>query len=336
MAASRAHSAHTEPAAASASQRKALSAAAQWVAQLGAEDASSADHRAWQDWYRADPDHQWAWSRVQALQTRLRAVPGTLSAATLHLAQRQRAPQPQLDRRAVLKGLGALTVSAWLGYELAPWQTLRADYRTAVGETQATTLPDGTRIVLDTRSAVRVDFDTRQRRLHLLSGEVLIETAKDPSPHYRPFTVHAAHGEVQALGTRFSVRQDAESTRVVVLQDTVEVRPRLGTALPLRLRAGQQVRFSDKTVSAPAAADESLVAWVDRRLVISDWRLADFVTELNRYRSGWLRCDPAVAQLRLSGAFPLHNTDQALLAVERALPVSAQYRSRYWVTLQSR
>ena len=62
-------------------------------------------------------------------------------------------------------------------------------------------------------------------------------------------------------------------------------------------------------------------------------RLADFVQELSRYRPGWLRCDPAVADLRVSGVFQIDDTDRALAAVAHALPVRVERRTRYWVTL---
>ena len=64
--------------------------------------------------------------------------------------------------------------------------------------------------------------------------------------------------------------------------------------------------------------------------------LSAFARELNRYRPGWVRCDPQVADLLISGAFQLSDTDLVLSAVARALPVSVVYRTRYWVTLQPR
>ncbi|KAG1059180.1 hypothetical protein G6F40_018182 [Rhizopus arrhizus] len=63
-------------------------------------------------------------------------------------------------------------------------------------------------------------------------------------------------------------------------------------------------------------------------------RLDAFVDELSRYRKGRLVCDPAVAGLRISGSFPLGDTDRVLAAVERALPVRADRYTRYWVVLR--
>ena len=40
-------------------------------------------------------------------------------------------------------------------------------------------------------------------------------------------------------------------------------------------------------------------------LSFSDKPLGEVIATLSRYRNGVLRCDPAVAGLRLSGTFPL-------------------------------
>jgi transmembrane sensor len=319
-----------------AAQREALSAAAQWYAQFEGGETNAVEQRAWQAWREASPVNKWAWSRMEALRARLREMPGPLSAATLRIAAGQRAEGAVLNRRAVLKGMVSAMAVSWLGYELVPWMNLRADYTADAGATRAATLADGTRIVLDVRSAVRVDFDAGQRRLHLLAGEVLVETGRDPSPTYRPFTVHTAQGSLRALGTRFAVRQQGEATRLGVLEHEVEITPRDSTSTTTRLRAGQQAWFTADSVGDVRSADERLIAWTEGRLAVSDWTLAEFVAELGRYRSGWLRCDPKIAELRISGAFPLRDTDAALRAVEHALPVVARYRTPYWVTLQPR
>ena len=68
-------------------------------------------------------------------------------------------------------------------------------------------------------------------------------------------------------------------------------------------------------------------------LSFSDKPLGDVIATLSRYRHGILRCDPAVAGLRLTGTFPLGNTDAVLNAIAKTLPVKIQFVTRYWVTL---
>ena len=46
--------------------------------------------------------------------------------------------------------------------------------------------------------------------------------------------------------------------------------------------------------------------------------------ELARYRHGWLRCDPAIAHLEVSGVFQLDDIDQARSALSDSLPVRVE------------
>ena len=71
-------------------------------------------------------------------------------------------------------------------------------------------------------------------------------------------------------------------------------------------------------------------------LAARNWRLADLVAELARYRRGFLRCDPAVAELRVSGAFPVNDTDAGLRLLEKTLPVRIHRITPYWVTVAAR
>ena len=62
--------------------------------------------------------------------------------------------------------------------------------------------------------------------------------------------------------------------------------------------------------------------------------LADFIAELARYRKGFVRCDPAIADLRISGAFPISDTQRTLNMLVQTYPVLATgHLSGYWVTL---
>lgn len=62
-------------------------------------------------------------------------------------------------------------------------------------------------------------------------------------------------------------------------------------------------------------------SWTKGILSFSDKPLGEVIATLSRYRNGVLRCDPAVAGLRLSGTFPLKNTDAILNVIAQTLPV---------------
>ena len=101
----------------------------------------------------------------------------------------------------------------------------------------------------------------------------------------------------------------------------------------MRLNAGQQARFSRAHIEAPQAAQSWFADWTRGSLIIDGWRLEDVVRELARYRAGRLNCDPAIADMRVSGVFPLKDTDKALAVITRAFPVRVSGMTRYWVNL---
>ena len=110
-------------------------------------------------------------------------------------------------------------------------------------EIRALTLPDGTRLTLSTGTAIDLRFDANARLVLLLAGEILVATAPDPAATPRPFRVRGRHGTVQALGTRFTVREDDEDARVAVFEGAVEIRPAGAPDAAIRLDAGQGSRF---------------------------------------------------------------------------------------------
>ncbi|WP_193385242.1 FecR family protein, partial [Rubrivivax gelatinosus] len=100
-------------------------------------------------------------------------------------------------------------------------------------------LADGTRLALNSGSAVDLRYGATERRLVLRRGEILVETAPDPSR--RPFVVQTGAGELRPLGTRFRVRDRGEEFELAVYEGAVEVRPATGAARVLA--AGEQARF---------------------------------------------------------------------------------------------
>lgn len=80
-----------------------------------------------------------------------------------------------------------------------------------------------------------------------------------------------------------------------------------------------------------SALDEP--AWIKGQLVADNVRLVDFIEELSRYRPGILRCDRAVAELRISGVFRVADTDEVLGILRRTLPIRLAQVTGYWVTV---
>lgn len=316
--------AHAKPVSASV-----LDAAIAW--QLSLDSSSAQEREAFARWHAADEEHARAWQQLGMLDQRFSVASGPARAALLQ-------SRVSIRRRIRKVGSGLASVIAVIGLALfagdryLPLDYWLADQRTATGEQRTLRLVDGTLINLNTHSALDVRFDDKQRRIVLQEGEILVETGHgDP----RPFIVETREGNLRALGTRFLVRREDEGTRLSVLKSAVAAHPQAADTEQI-LREGQQVLMRrdglGPTIALPPGAD----AWTRGMLVVDNARLEDLVHELGRYRRGYLGVAPQVADLRITGSFPLHDTDLALTALLPSLPVQIDHHTRWWVVVGPR
>lgn len=307
--------------------------AAAWLTLLMSGEATDDDRQRLQQWRGQQADHERAWQHIEAVTARL----GLLAPRAGYQALSPYAgPKSPARRKAVqvLAWVGVVGGAGLFGSRTQLWQQRVADHRTATGEQRTVTLDDGTRVTLNTASAVDVRFDAQRRLLQLVAGEVLIVTGHGSGLDPRPFVVATAEGHIRALGTRFSVRQWDGHTSVAVQQSAVEIAPAADAARRI-LRAGERVSFTRTAVGAPEALRGDDEAWTRGQIVAENMPLGEFLAELGRYRPGLVRCEPAVAGLRLSGVFPLGDTDRILATLPNVLPVRVWLRTRYWVTVDA-
>lgn len=300
-----------------------LEAAATWYVDLQ-QNPDKTTSTAHQQWLNEHPLHRRAWARVEKLQKTFTATPASLANTTLSHAR--------ASRRQAIKALSCLLMAGASGAVL--WQKknrvqgLVAQYGTATGERRKLTLADGGVLHLNTATAIDVDYNETGRDIHLYGGELQVTTAHDV--RQRPFIVHTPQGSVRALGTRFLVRSDNQKTHVNVLEHAVEIRTKKAGHVA-RIEAGQQMHFTAQQASTIQPLQSNSGAWLQGLLVVSDWRLDQFLSELLRYRAGRLSCDDSIASLRISGAFHLNNTDTVLENLAATLPIRIHYFTRYWV-----
>ena len=304
-----------------------LDEAISWQLRLGSGETRPDDEAAFARWHAAHSEHARAWSQLGMLDRRLAgAAPKAARTALLRSPGESR----RKVRRLAGTGLSLLLVGVLalgIGNRYLPVRYAFADLVTATGEQRELRLPDNTLLKLDSRTAVDVRFDATQRRIVLLSGEILVETAHGDS---RPFLVETDDGRLRALGTRFLVeRDDADGTRLSVLQSAVAARP-AQLADERVIPQGQQVRMRADGFDAVAPNRAGADAWTRGMLVVDNVRLADLIDQLARYSPGYLTLDPALADLRITGSFPLTNIDLALGALEPTLPVRIEKHGRWW------
>ncbi|WP_025129109.1 FecR domain-containing protein [Pseudomonas sp. PH1b] len=312
-------------------KHQALEEAADWLIRMGEGELSDPEQAEWERWKASTPERGHAWARAKLLQSKLGGLPPSLAMSTL-----DRPSSP--ERRAALGKLAmilAVLPVGWGGWKLADSQQWTADYRSPVGQQRELTLADGSKITLNTDTAIDVRFDASQRLIHLREGEILVQTAPDDAPLPRPFLVSTRQGRMQALGTRFTVRERQPRTHLAVLEGAVKVELADNRgATPLIINAGQGTDFSAHTFGPITATDRYTGAWTRGMLMADKMRLADFIDELTRYHRGIVRLDPALADLPISGAYPISDTPRTLNMLAQTYPILVRgHLNGLWIML---
>ena len=131
--------------------------------------------------------------------------------------------------RCVIPGFSPaalVTVVVVIGIGVASTLWLRADpflrsngfYSTAVGQQQSTTLADGSVVLLNTNSQIKVNYNNEYRDIRLLQGEAHFTVAENAA---YPFRVYAGNGRIEAVGTAFSVYLKDTTIDVTVTEGVV-------------------------------------------------------------------------------------------------------------------
>lgn len=289
---------------------------------------SAQDQAQLTDWFDAATVHRVAYLRLEAgweEANRLKAlgagfprgqVPSVRALeGTVRPAGRRRFP------RLLAAAASVLVICAALLYASGLFSGQR--YSSPVGGLTSVPLKDGSNVTLNTASKIRVRVTGRERRIDLNQGEAFFDVAKDP---LRPFVVYAADHRITAVGTKFSVRRDGDSVRVIVTEGLVRLEDASGTSM---LGAGTLARAAAGDVAireeSPAQAEDAL-SWRVGYVVFHETTLADAVAEFNRYNERPILIrDPAIAGLRLTGKFRSTHYETFVRLLEEAFNVRAEH-----------
>ncbi|WP_455924565.1 FecR family protein [Pseudomonas putida] len=299
--------------------------AADWLLRLG-ECPGDAQLRArFHTWRDSDPRHAAAAERLAHFVSQVHSLRPVKAPAIAALGS----PRTQRARLAV--ALLLISAATFLALPTAPalcW--LAADVHTPAGQWRSQTLADHSQISLAGNSAVDIEFDGPVRRIVLRQGQILVQVAKDPQ---RPFVVQTPQGTVRALGTRFMVTREGQSTVVDMLESRV-LATAGRTGQSAEVSAGSEVRITADSVTPAQTIQPARVeqAWQRHQLVVHDQPLGDVLQALAAQHGGWLRFDrQALDSLRISAVLPLDDSERALQLIQESLPVTVSHYSP-WIT----
>ena len=310
--------------------------AAEWLVALDDGGLDAAAKREFLAWLKQSPDHIREFLQLTALHVELaqnpelnQTIEELVAAANADVVDLDSGnkpkiePSPKRNPRRTWQAVAAVLLSVtlaggyWLTQEVASDFEGPSTYQTALGEQRSIALDDGSVIVLNTLSNVRVHYTNNQRRVALLAGEVLFDVTKDPD---RPFVVDAGSMQLEVLGTRFNVYRQTEETVLTVVEGEVAVLNADQTGAvatlpdpPITARAGQQVIIEN---ASGAVTQEEIpeaspaIAWTERKLVFNAVPLIEVAEEFNRYNRRPLTISGGtLANRPITGVFNAHDAD---------------------------
>jgi len=299
-------------------------AAAEWVAREDRAPLTPAQEEALAAWLEGDPRRAGALLRARAVALR------SQSAAALG---RQYdpvafggAPAPPSRRQMLSWGASAsLALAAVVaGVGVAAPQA----YATGRGEVRLVPLADGSTVMLNTETRVRVRYDGQARRLRLEAGEAYFTVLDD----HRPLVVEVGERRIVASSGAFRVRKLKDGPLdVLVHQGQVEVR---ADDAAVALAANTELVLAKaQGLGAPHAVSVGVVtrelAWRDGKIAFEGETLAQAASAFARYSDTRIVVDdPVLAAEPVVGLYSANDPAGFARAVAEAFGAQALSRGR--------
>lgn len=316
-------------------------AAADWVTRLASDQRTGQDEQGLQRWLAADAANASAFDDHARLFNGIGALADDPQARAILMGS-SAAPARRVDRRLLLGGGLATAAAAVTAAVIGPDLLAGKTYVTQPGEQRRLRLADGSTVMLNTHSKLRVRFDDAERRLVLDYGQAWFQVAKDAQ---RPFRVFVGEDEVRALGTAFDVRRDGQRATVTLEEGRVAIF-RQASSKPLAptpagggsklvagpvapaviLSPGDEARLVPAAAPAVVAVDLAHVqAWRTERVILESTPLGEAVEEFNRYGGPRLVLgDGDLVDLPVSGVFHTDRPKAFAEALASSFPIDAR------------
>ncbi|MGN6375583.1 MAG: FecR family protein [Sphingomonas sp.] len=318
-----------------------LAEAARWYDRL--RDAPG-DKPAFEAWRDRDDRHAAAYRQVSAAHDTVVALadePALLALRhqTLARATLARRTRFRVGGRTIAAGmllcvgapLAALGIKALVPPSVE--RPVGETFRTGIGQRADVTLPDGSRVTLDTASGLQVLFSGSQRRVRL-EGQAWF----DLKPSATPFVIAANGMEMRADSGTFDVRADRGLVRAYAVAGTLNLDGRSAQGGGIAAPAGRLLAVQGGEVSIRKLADPlTFTGWHSGLLQFDNVPVMAAAQELNRYRRRPIRiADGRVADMRISGAFEPTESPAFVDALTSGFPVSVKQDDKAGTVIAAR
>lgn len=325
-----------------------LDQASDWFAKLTSNLASAQDYIEFSKWLAEDPQHEAAYHEIETLWERLeiiKTLPVKNEKTFTFLQNIKEKYNHYIDSlnpylrwsyiTAFLVFFVSITLLMTINH-LNPGEI----YSTQPGEQKQILLPDGSTILLNTHSKIKVKYTETSREIYLEYGEALFDVVTDEN---RPFTVKSGDITANAVGTLFSVYRKCENdydTIITVIEGAVQVidkntvQTNSDNASKF-LQASQQARYNQQGIGKTELVNTHLVtSWTQQKLIYDGIPLSHVLEDLNRYTNSTIKvADESLNQIPVSAVFRLQDQEALLKTLEQAFGLKAIHVSKHLILL---
>jgi len=201
------------------------------------------------------------------------------------------------------------------------WTEIKAPAWTKV----SFTLPDSSKVWLNSRSTIKYRGDYLSDRKVTLEGEAYFDVRSDKK---HPFTVEADNLIIRALGTRFNVASynDERNTEIVLEEGELLVNDR-ELKKSVKVTPDELVTYNkcQNEFLTECVRTKSYVSWKEGKLVFRNDPMDVIARRLGR----WYNVDIDIKgddfdQLRLRATFTDDNLEEVLYCLERSLSIQCK------------
>ena len=291
------------------------------------EEAVWLAHR---DWLEADPAHVAAFDAVARMWIEVDDLMQDSASSTAEVIDLDARRDERRRWRSLWRpAAAAAAVIAAVG--LLQLERLREPaaetFQTDATATRTIALADGSRVVLNRNTVIRVRLRDHARLIELSSGEAAFDVHRDAT---RPFSVLANGREVRVLGTEFNVLNQAGAFGVTVRRGLVSISAGSNGGPSVRLPAGTALmhRMDAQTDTLTKVKADDAFAWKDGRLIYVDRPISDIARDLGRYGGDTVAVAPELAAMRASAVLTIGDVRSLDRQLELLLPIRIETTAR--------
>lgn len=243
----------------------------------------------------------------------------------------------QFTERAERVGPSSSRVAS-VSSQLSP-EDFDETYETSVGEYSSVNLPDGSGVILNTNSLIRVNYTATERYILLSRGEAHFTVVEDAG---RPLTVHAGNRLIRAVGTAFNVELSRHNiVEIIVTEGRIVIveKPGAGSGgnppnIIMLAQDAPVVSEGEAAILDAANAQIRKIApeevavdlsWREGNLIFKGETLEEAIHEISRYTPVEFEIlDERIKAVRVAGLFKAGDINGLLLTLRENFHIPSQ------------